>query len=223
MNYPAFIKNFDFEVNAGLFNNVEIKNIDSNFILFVDGLKWMNYDAVTKQQALEFYIHYELAHGHVATTGLGLGIREQLLLSKSSVSKLTIIEKSSDLINYHKTHSKWANDSRVDFVNLHADQYLLKSDVLLLDHFEQQNFISILNQVQSIANKCTSKTIWFWPFEVYIRCNAIKHNLTFLDSYNDLLDKFRFNNFPILSQDMVDIAVDLFPNNINTKQIESFV
>ena len=223
MKHIDLIKETNFEIHDGCFENVEIKLNQNNYILCIDGIKWMNFNSVTKQEALECLIHYVIAKGHVVTTGLGLGIREQLILSKPDVTQLIVIEKSLNLIEYHKIHSSWAKNPKVKFINGNASQHTVECDVLLLDHFEQQNFINILNNVNSLSTKNQIKNIWFWPFEIYIRSHMKKYNCTLMQSYQAILNKYSLKNFPNLSEELLIKAIEVFPETLNSSQIDIFV
>jgi hypothetical protein len=222
MNLLESIKSINFEIKDGTSKSVQIKFSDDNYILFIDGIKWMNFNTVTKQEALEFLIHYHVAEGNVVTTGLGLGIREQLLLSKPEVKSLTIVEKSIDLINYHKEYSNWAKSPRVNFVNLNAGSFADTCDVLLLDHFENQNLIGILNNVYTLNNRIKPKIMWFWPFEFYIRSHMMKYNLNAYESYDRLKKQYNLQGFPSLSLDLLTTAVSVFPE-VNSVELYNFV
>lgn len=208
----SLFDNFEYEVNTGTYGSVKIDKINDTYVVFVNNVKWMIFNSKTKQEAHELKLHYNLANGHVIATGLGLGIREQLLLSKDDVKSLTVLEKSSDLINFHKTYSKWTSNPKLDIINISAEKYKGTCDVLLLDHYEQQNFIAILNNVINISNNIRCNAMWFWPFEDYILRNSKDYNYTLLESYNDLKNKYSFNKFPNLIESELAEYCEPFAN-----------
>ena len=69
--------------------------------LDVDGILWVVFDQ-RHGQAKQFYSHYYLAYGHVICTGLGFGTREQWIASKPEVTKVTVLEKYKEVIEYHE-------------------------------------------------------------------------------------------------------------------------
>jgi hypothetical protein len=85
-------------------------------------------------------------------------------------------------------------------------------DVLLLDHYEQQNFTAILNDVANISKKIESKLMWFWPFEDYIIKNSIDKNITLSESYVDLKTRYNFKLFPDLTESQLLTYCSSFQN-----------
>jgi hypothetical protein len=196
----SFIQNFQFEINLAQYKAVEVKLVDKVYALVIDNVRWLIYNPLTKIEAHQCLSHYDLATGTVITTGLGLGLREQLLLSNPKVTKLIVIEKSKDLIDYHLKTSNWVNNSKLTIINQPVHKYMGDCDVLLLDHYEQQNFTAILNDVANISKKIESKLMWFWPFEDYIIKNSIDKNITLSESYVDLKTRYNFKLFPDLTE-----------------------
>ena len=154
----------------GHYGRVEIRaNAYQCCYLFVDGQQWMAYNKITHGQAFELYSHYHLARGHVTVTGIGFGARENWILSRNEVTKLTIIENNADIIQYHHSaHSPFLRDPRVEIINADAMSYRGTCDVLLLDHFEREHHQQILTAVQQIQNNIICDTMWFWPLEQII-------------------------------------------------------
>lgn len=207
----SFIYNFNYEVSTGTENSVDIKKLNDTYAVYVNNIKWMNFNSTTKQEALELKAHYDLAYGNVIVTGLGIGIREQLLLSKTEVKSVTVLEKSTDLVNFHRKNSKWYNNPKLTVVNTSADKYKGECDVLLLDHYEQQNFVAILNDVKQITSQIKTNVAWFWPFEVYILTHYWKYNKTsLLDSYETIKGMFNLQNFPKLTETQLINYCDIF-------------
>jgi len=69
-----------------------------DFVLFVDGKQQMTYNIHNHHQAYELYSQYDIAEGHCLCSGLGFLVRENWLLTKKEVTKITVIEKSKDVI-----------------------------------------------------------------------------------------------------------------------------
>ena len=154
-------------LNCGKFGSIEIKEkAPGYYYLYVNDEQWMAYNTKTHLEAYELYSHYILAEGHVIVTGMGLGARENWILSKPNVTKLTIIEISKDLIDYHKyIGSSFLKDPRVEVINGDASEYKGSCDVLLLDHYEMSNDETILANVKLVQDNIDCKTMWFWPLE----------------------------------------------------------
>jgi hypothetical protein len=156
----------------------------------------------------------------VIVSGLGFGARENWLLTKKEVTKLTIIERSEDLINYHKKiESPFLKDTRVEIINCDASNYSGSCDVLLLDHYELETYEDILSDVKKIHDNVSCKKMWFWPFERIIsrpinfyRLNKLDHcNYT---SFNILKEKWELYKIPDFSEQEIDIFCKSFISRI---------
>lgn len=176
-------------LKSGKFGSFEIKeNAPGYFYLYINGEQWMAYNTNTHLEVYEVYSHYILAKGHVIVTGMGFGARENWLLTKPEVTKLTIIERSTDLIEYHnRMNSPFLNDPRVEVVNCDASEYKGSCDVLLLDHYELAPYELILENVKLIHDNINCKTMWFWPLERIIMHSRRWH--TFNDKPYNLITK----------------------------------
>jgi hypothetical protein len=153
-------------------DNVKIVRKNNGYLLFLKDIGWMAYDYNTHVSAYELYSHYFLAKGHCICTGLGFGVRENWILTKPEVSKITIIENNSNLIDYHK-HIKSPFLDHVEIINCDASEYVGKCDTLLLDHYENETEEEIVNNVCHIQNNIECDTLWFWPLEKFI----LKHDI----------------------------------------------
>lgn len=173
------------------FGSLEIREVSPNyFYLYVNGEQWMAYNTKSHIEAYELYSHYILAKGHVIVTGMGFGSRENWILTKPEVTKLVIIEKNKDIIDYHiQKESKFISDPRVEIINYDASLYEGSCDVLLLDHYELSNYEAILADVKKIHDNVECKTMWFWPFEGIIMNSRRWH--TFNDQPYNLITKYQ--------------------------------
>lgn len=163
------LKQFNFKppnIVAGEFGRVTVEEKNNRFFLKVDGQQWMMYDGNTYAEAYDFFSHYYFAEGHVTCTGMGFGIRENWLLTKPEVTRLTIVEKNQEVYDYHQQiNSPFLSDPRVDVVIEDASNYKGSCDVLLLDHYEFPNHSLVLKDVYQIQNNINPKVMWFWPLE----------------------------------------------------------
>lgn len=199
-------------IQACKFNNVDVILHDGVYYLHVDGLQWMAYNFKTHEDAYNVYAHWENAAGHVVVTGMGFGARESWILTKPEVTKLTIIEFSSTIIDYHR-HKKSAflNDPRVEVVNCDAREYKGTCDVLLLDHYETQSMQEVLNDAKHVHDNVQCKKFWFWPFERYImdyRKQLIDRHGTMVtkyDAFQYLKHKFDFFQMPDFTPEQINL------------------
>lgn len=163
------LNKFDYSpprIVTGKFGEVEITLADNHYYLTVNGEQWMAYNSKGHDEVFQVFSHYYFAKGHTVVTGMGFGARENWILTKPEVTKLTIIERTEDLLNYHKEiDSPFLKDPRVEIVIDDARNYRGACDVLLLDHYELEEYDWILNDVREIQDRNVCKTLWFYPFE----------------------------------------------------------
>jgi hypothetical protein len=176
-----------------LFETRELKS--GQYMLYLKGERWMMYDYNTHLQASQLFSHYYIASGDVITTGLGLAIRENWLLNNSKIKSLTIIEKSPEVIEYHKKYNNILFQ-KSKIINCDAREYKGKCDTLLLDHYESETMSDIISDVRFICSNIECEKMWFWHLETQIIADL--HNWYEKDIW-ELFRKgeFRFdvNNF----------------------------
>ena len=135
--------------------------------LFVDGQRWMTYNLFDHIQAFELYSHYDVAHGHCICTGLGFGVRENWLLTKPEVTKITVLEKNKEVIEYHQ-HIKSPMLDHIEVIHVNANKYKGQCDTLLLDHLEYFDKKNLLAKVRHCITGIDHNTLWFWPLELLL-------------------------------------------------------
>jgi hypothetical protein len=207
-------------LKCGNFGSVEIReNEPGYYYLYINGEQWMAYNTKTHLEAYELYSHYILAEGHVIATGMGFGARENWILSKPNVTKLTIIELSEDLIGYHKQlGSSFLKDPRVEVINCDASEYKGSCDVLLLDHYEMLDSESTLANVKLVQDNIECNTMWFWPFERIIMDLRKMHTfnneprtlITKYDAYKILKDNWKLDKLHDFSEDEINLMCMMF-------------
>lgn len=201
----------DFEIPLGTHQSVEVTFTNNEYTLYVDNIRWMGYKSNIQEHEIREYIsHHELGYGDVIGTGLGLGLREQILLSKPEVTSLTILERSQDLIDFHLLHSKWVKDPRVKLIAVDAGNFHGSCDTLLLDHYAHQEVISILNNVLKINKNIKTKTLWFWPLEMLILKHSNNLDTDYVEGYNDLKHRLNLNTLPVLTVEQIQVFVEVY-------------
>ncbi len=142
--------------------------------LFVDGIQWMLYSP-DHRQALQVYSHYKLAHGHVICTGLGFGAREQWIAKKKNVTKVTVLEKSQAVIDFHEEiGTKWSE--KIEIIHCDANEYRGQCDFLSIDHYENNSVTDVMECVKAASKNISSDTLWFWMLERWLRVGFISDN-----------------------------------------------
>lgn len=175
-------------------DNIEIGKENSlhegiKYQLLIGNNQWMTFNSVTFLQFFEFYSHHNLAKGHCICTGLGFGLREKWLLSKKEVSKITVLEKNIEVINYHKELNPDLI-SQLEVINCDASEYTGKCDTLLLDHYELEPDCDKSRYFENIKRCCDNidhSMLWFWPLE-----SVVTNNMENTDYY---FSKKRYQNY----------------------------
>jgi len=75
----------------------------------------------TPDEIRDFMGFVRKAEGSVLVNGLGIGVLLKALLDKKEITKITVIEKSEDVINL--VASTYLKDDRVDIINADAFEY----------------------------------------------------------------------------------------------------
>jgi len=185
-------------------DTLEIRPINSKGIeIFHSGGRWMALNIETLTEVFEVYNHWKLAQGHCICTGLGFVLRESWLLSKKEVTKLTVIEKNQELINY-----QWkCNPSimeRMEVICADVYDYHGSCDTLLIDNFEGGiNFENdFCRAAAQISKNIRHQTMWFWPLEYFIGTHYKNHLGMSLESLYDRYRRyFNFHTLPDYNED----------------------
>lgn len=191
--------------------NLEVYQItETAFGLKVNGERWMVYDYFNHSQVLQVFSHYDLADGHCICSGLGFGARENWLLTKKNVSKITVLEKNKEVIEYHEyIKSPWLN--HIEVIHCDASEYIGKCDTLLLDHYEFEPCLANKHLLFTDVEKCVKnikhETMWFWPIEHILLLNK-RLGMDKFQSYDHL--KQAFPTLPELDFETINLYVGMF-------------
>ena len=222
---PPIIKSYDNNgINVWLNNSRKIYDVP--FWQFtMDGIQWMVLDE-RHGSASQFYSHYKLAKGHVICTGLGFGTREQWLASKPEVTKITVLEKFKEVIEYHKDiGTKWHD--KIEIINCDANDYKGSCDFLSIDHYEFDDILRILNSIKTVQNNIVSDCLWFWMLEPWIRLGYITDNTEnhtiipkkiryggkendILENYSKIKTYFENVNLPNLNKEHLTKFIEMY-------------
>ena len=183
--------------------------------LNVNGHRWMTYEGLDHTQALELFSHYQLAKGHCVCTGMGFGSRENWLMQKKEVTKITIVEKNEELVEYHRyIDSPFLKECEIIIGD--AAEIRGKCDTLLLDHYELERKQYIIDDVKKISNKVDCETLWFWPLEGIILNdkqsmeNLFKNKFTYYQSYLEIKNKYNLSTLPNIDEQTLNLFCYLF-------------
>ena len=198
--------------------------LDTNnniYRLIVDGEEWMSYNVKEHEQAFELYSHYDLAKGHCICTGLGFGVRENWILNKKGVTKVTVLEKYKEVIDYHRfINPKFFDD--VEVIHTDVYDYKGKCDTLLLDHYEWRSldpnndakhsllYLVLENSVKVFKNiECD--TIWPWTLEHIVAGKSFQMSrevgsyVSKFLIYNDIKTHFGLHALPDLTEEELSL------------------
>jgi len=182
--------------------------------LFVNGERWLRQYLPTATSVGGVFSHYWFARGHTLTTGLGLGIRENWLLSKEEVTKLTIVEKSLELIDYHKEHNPDLFEY-AEVIHADANEYVGQCDVLLMDHYEEETIPQMAEMSSKVLKNINCDICWFWPIEELVQMHPryFHHDKvpsTALESYEYIKKKYDLPKLPELNEDTLNLFLYVF-------------
>lgn len=197
---------------------LEIKQAPENPAIYnfiQDGMRWMVFNNENKKEIYELYSHYDLAYGHVICTGLGFALRESWLLTKPEVTKITVLEKSKDLIEYHKIHNPKLFQ-KLEIVNINAYNYTGVCDVLLIDNHEggKDFFNDYIKSVKTLVKNIQSKTMWFWPLEEMLFDKHKETHIPLIELYKSLKEENNDFILPDLPEEKLFEYCNIF--NLNT-------
>jgi len=222
---PPIIKSYD-KNGINVWLDRRRKWYDVPFWQFtMDGIQWMVLDE-RHGSASQFYSHYKLAKGHVICTGLGFGTREQWLASKPEVTKITVLEKFKEVIDYHKDiGTKWPD--KIEIINCDANDYKGSCDFLSIDHYEYDDVLRILDSIKTVCNNITCESAWFWMLEPWIRLGYITDNTEnptiipkkiryggkendILENYSKIKTYFEHVNLPNLNKEQLTKFIEMY-------------
>lgn len=222
----SLLKYFNYsppKIVPGEYGSITIERGYNCYFLKENGKQWMVYNVDSHEEVYDVFSHYFLAFGHVVVTGLGFGARENWILSKPEVEKLTIIEKNNDILEYHKKiQSPFLNDPRVRIVIANASEYRINCDSLLLDHYETESYDQILANVEKVQSNINCQVLWFWPLErIIMHCrkwhsdNDYPYKLISKhESYNLIKKNHNLHKLPNLSENDINLFCMLYNSKL---------
>ena len=154
-----------FVVKESSCGSVNIIDHGDHFVLYNSGDRWMVYNKETDIEIKETYSSYDLAYGDVLISGLGFGILALWLCNKPEVKSVTVIEVSNDVISLFNQSN--ISPDKLTIINDNMITYNTDKeyDVLLLDHYETQDFDWRLEDIKSISSRIKHKYLWSWSLE----------------------------------------------------------
>jgi hypothetical protein len=152
------------KIREGISGNTEIKKDGKTYSIFVDSLRWMMVDTTSSREVREFYSSYDLASGSVLLSGFGFGILPQWLASKDSVTDITVIEYSKDVVELFLRHNTLNSKIDIKIVDINTYQDGHCYDWVILDHYELDR-VPTKENLSVIEKNINFNNLWFWSLE----------------------------------------------------------
>ena len=150
--------------------------------MYINDERMMTSNQIYYHQCYDVLPEYYLAYGNVICTGLGLLYRESMLLVNPKVEKITVIEKSADLIELqYKMNPEIMNNPKLEIINDDANFYKGECDFLSIDHYEIINPDKLANIVEHCIKNIKHETLWFWMLSFYCGSSQEKFYETYYD------------------------------------------
>ena len=199
------IKSQDIEDHA----NRAIEYAEGEVLLFINGRRWLRQYLPTSLSIGGVFSHHWFARGHTLTTGLGLGIRENWLLNKKEVTKLTVLEKNLKLIDYHKEHNPDLFEY-AEVIHVDANEYVGECDVLLMDHYEEEPLPEMARMSSKVAKNINCEVCWFWPLEELLQRRQEREEESLVKSYEYIKKKYDLSKLPEANLELLTIFTTIF-------------
>ena len=182
----------------------------------------MTYNTINHEQAYELYSHYYFAKGHCICTGLGFGVRESWLLNKKDVSKITVIEKIKEVIEYQQLINPELCKN-IEIIHADVSDYKGKCDTLLIDHIEEEPDTYKLSQAYNLSQNIDCDVLWMWALEDMVTVLQRNHNktkpfTTKVEVYNQIKTAFYLDSLPEVDEELLDLLYFMY----NSKHVSNY-
>lgn len=206
MHYDKTLPKFN--IKPGKRNSVEIIDSNGTFILYDNDQKWMTYNSFDNQSIKELYSMYDQANGNVLISGVGFGILLLWISSKPEVKSITCIDISQNVIDLFLDCNKI--DNKIKIIVADASTYTdgIHYDCIFLDHYEEQSFDWILEDMKKITERISHDIFWAWPLEQAYMLKM--YGDSFSDGSDILKNIVKSFNY---SNKWNEFAKTYFPNN----------
>lgn len=152
------------KIREGSIGKAEIKKDKETYTLFVDNLQWMKVITSSLREIKEFYSSYDLATGSILLSGFGFGILPQWLASKDSVTDVTVVEYSKDVIDLFLRHNTLDPKINIKISDIREYRDNYHYDWAIFDHYELDR-VPTKEDLSLLENNLIYEKVWFWSLE----------------------------------------------------------
>lgn len=171
----------------------------------------------------EQYAMYDLAYGDVILTGFGLGILPLWVAAKPSVTSVTVLEMSKEVVDLFLLNNTMPENITIVYAD--AKTYIADKgyDCLFMDHFPDHKEWPVYKEVAQIANNIPHKVLWFYGLESHyvrnyygMKAASLVVRFPSLDNYDLTLEwenyakAFNLNTFPNLDDETLKYYLRCF-------------
>lgn len=171
------------KIREGSIGKAEIKKDKETYTLFVDNLQWMKVITSSPREIKEFYSSYDLATGSILLSGFGFGILPQWLASKDSVTDITVVEYSKDVIDLFLCHNVLDPKISIKISDIREYKDNHHYDWAIFDHYELDR-IPTKEDLSLLESNLSYDKLWFWSLE-----NNLQRYKSWQDFKNDYSQK----------------------------------
>jgi hypothetical protein len=186
-------------------NGLQIFFKNDEWFVTQNGVQWMAYSKKNYNEVFHVYSHWLFAEGHCICTGLGLALRENWILTKKEVSKLTVIENNLNIIDYHYKNNRDIFN-KLDIIHADVYEYTGVCDTLLIDNFEGgiEYEAEFCHSAKLISEKIYSNKMWFWPLEYFLIVHYRNYiGLSLEEIYYKIKTFFKLDKLPNLNEEQL--------------------
>ena len=165
--------------------------------LLINGVRWNCWNVYENAEVNELRSNVEIAYGKVIATGLGLCLREAMLLWNKNVTEIVVLENNKDVIAYHNKHNPDIM-SKITVIHCDANEYIGSCDTLLLDHYEiyDDRHMELFEKgLESCTTNIKHDVLYWWALEKILEDydDYLCHKQGGLKLPNMTMNKFEYN------------------------------
>jgi len=168
---------------------------------------WMSLTAMEIESHMP---HLDAAHGNVVVMGLGMGFALYNIISKPTVTKVTVVEQNPDIVSILEKSANfktWPGYHKVNLVIGDALKYTPEPneevDFLFADIWPHMGDDNALSDTQQMQTNIKAKKVGYWTQEWdYVEyCRKDKFSFSKSNDIETYREFAKINNLPLIEQD----------------------